>query len=454
MQDVNKRVLLEKTSSQHFTAILIAILMIGLILRVITIFWIPTVPTEDFWSYFQRAQHLTDFGSYDAVLGLHDASYPPAYPLFLSIIFRLPFDRLMAAKVANVLLSFAVMILLSGISRILFNQKVALVATAIAAISPRLILQNTLIASENLFIPLLLLFVLLSMHWLQNYRLLKVFITGGTLGVLSLTRSISLFLSVPWFFSIIPGIKKNAGKLVKFIIFFLLGQLVVMIPWAIRNYLVLGSGTFLTTTGGIDLFIGNNPHANGEWYYWPPDMAAIYPDFSQQSVVIQNQLAQHEAVRWIIENPGAALKLYFRKLGQIFKNDEFVLDMSIFSKQLSPPYPPADVLIGDHPLKSYQGILNDLVNGFYWSLLFLETVGCLISLSKIIKAKDYHFFSRWLLVVLPALYFPIVAAVFLASTRFHWPATDLLIPFAALSLVLVYEKIKSLIKTADLKPMK
>jgi len=428
---------------RHFTTILAAILVIGLILRIIVILWIPTVPTEDFWSYFQRAAHLTDFSSYDATIGWHEASYPPGYSLLLSLFFGLPFNRLLIAKLVNVFLSCTVILLVSGISSLLFDQETALVAAAITALSPRLILQNTLIASENLLIPLLLLWIFLGMCCMQDLRIIKALLIGGLLGVLSLIRSVVFLISIPWFLSFLPLVKKNLGKLAIFIVILLFGQVLVMLPWAVRNYVVLGKGTFFTTTGGIDLFIGNNSNASGEWYVWTPDLISKYPDFLQKSVVVQDQLAQHTAIKWMEENPIAALKLYFIKWGLIFKNDEFVPDMAIFSKQLSPPYPPSDVLIGNHPLKNYQATLNNLFNDHYWILLILEILGVLFSLFKLIKDKNSIFFSRWLLMVLTALYFPTITAVYLASTRFHWPVTDLLIPFSALPLVLAYKKIKS-----------
>jgi hypothetical protein len=215
-----------------------------------------------------------------------------------------------------------------------------------------------------------------------------------------------------------------------------------MLPWAIRNYMVLGKVVFLTTTGGIDLFIGNNSNASGEWYLWTSDMVSKDPDFFQRAVVVQDQLAKQEAIKWIVKNPIAAGKLYFKKWIMIFKNDRFVLDMAIFSKQLSPPWPASDVLIGIHPLKNYQEILIDLFNAHYWLFLILGVLGVIISFIYNAKDMDNIFFCRWLLMVLCALYFPAVSAMFLASTRFHWPSTDLLLPFSALTIVLMYKKIK------------
>jgi 4-amino-4-deoxy-L-arabinose transferase-like glycosyltransferase len=412
-----------------------------LILRLIVVFWIPTVPTEDFWSYFQRAIHLLDNGSYDASLGWHEADYPPGYSLFLSLFLWLPFDRLLTAKIVNVLISSAAIFLTSELARNLFGRKVALVAAVLTSLSPRMILQSTLIASENLFIPLLLLWVLLNFYWLDDHRYRKTFITGCLVGALTLTRTVALLLVIPWLISFLPVLRKNIANLVIMVILFLGGQFIVLAPWAVRNYLVLGKATVLTTAGGLDLFMGNNAHATGEWYAWTPDMESIYPDFSQRSVIVKNELAQHEAVKWIMNNPLDALKLYIKKWKIIFRDDMFALDMAIFSKQLWPPSPPSDVLIGPHPLKQYQAQLNKLFNDHYWVILILEISGIFISLFQLWKSKESILIRKWLLIIATAAYFPAFTALVLASTRFHWPATDLLMPFAALTITFIYTQI-------------
>jgi hypothetical protein len=327
-----------------------------------------------------------------------------------------------------------------AVSRLIFDTKTALVAASIAALSPRMILQNTLIASENLFIPLLLLWVLVCLKLFHQPTPLKGFLAGCLLGALTLVRSVANLLALPWLLAFLWS-PANRRKVLKVAAALLIGQALLLLPWAVRNELVLGKPIFLTSTGGVNLFIGNNPSAGGSWYPWVADMQAIDPTFSERDIVTQDELAGQAAEQWIARNPVAAAQLYLKKWGLIFTDDTFALDMAIFSRQLSPPWPASDVLTGDHPLKHARNMLEALFNGWYW--VFLALGACGLVLAPLWQARDRApiSFSSHLFVAFCVLYFPAVSAVFLASTRFHWPSIDLLIPYAAFSLVQVYEKI-------------
>jgi hypothetical protein len=413
------------------------IILTGIIIRLCIILFIPTIPTEDFWSYFQRAISLADRGVYEATKGYSDASYPPGYPLLLSLFFKLPFERIMVAKVVNVLLSACGLFFTSEIARFLFNRQASLIAGVIYALYPRSILSCALIASENLFIPLVLLWIYLIIQSDTGIKIKHSIINGLVLGAATLTRSISWLFSLPWI--IYQMVKKTPiRQMIANFVVLIIAQMLVLLPWAIRNARVLGTGTFLTTTSGINLFIGNHSNASGEWYYWPDDIKKIIPDFTSKSVAVQNQIAGKLAKDWIIQHPTEALKLFFKKWGLMFVNDHFALETAIFAKQLSPPWPAVDVLKDSSPFIPYQKILYVLFDCYYWVFLILGSIGAGVSL--IINYRSRLFFSKWSLIFLSALYFPTMSAIFLASSRFHWPTTDLLIPFAAGLIALLFSR--------------
>jgi 4-amino-4-deoxy-L-arabinose transferase-like glycosyltransferase len=421
-------------ANTRYYRILATILFVGLALRLLAVVWIPTLPTSDFWSYFQRASSLADSGDYEAVPGRPDASYPPGYPLLLSLFFRLPLERLIAAKLFNVALGVISILLVSEITRSLFGDPASLIAAAIMAASPRSILSTLLIASENLFLPLLLAWVLAMLTAAQKERLKATLLGGFLLGLATLVRAVAWLLSIPWLLSQLP-LRLGPRRLAVRFMLLLLTQAIVMLPWAIRNSLTLGRATFLTSTGGINLFIGNNPNATGQWYPWLEDMQATDPGFSERSLVDQDRSAARAALRWIDQNPLNAVSLYLSKWRLMFNDDRFVLDAAVFATHVSPPWPAADALPGDHPLKTHAALLVAFINTFYWVLLILELAGAVVCLAPSRRKAAPCFLSSWLLLALSAFYFPAVSAIFLASTRFRWPTSDLMIPFAAAAIV-------------------
>jgi hypothetical protein len=196
----------------------------------------------------------------------------------------------------------------------------------------------------------------------------------------------------------------------------------------------LGAPVLLSTVGGVDLLIGNSPNANGGWYPWAEYMRSIDPLFDQRDIVDQDRRARQVALGWIAAHPGSALRLYFEKWRLMFADDRYVGDFAIFVTDISPPWPPQDALPGPHVLKVHEDIVIGVLNGAYWALMALEILGLMAWLG--IRWKQAGAGPREpLLLLATAVYFPAVSAVFLAQTRFRWPATDLMIPFAAFFLV-------------------
>jgi 4-amino-4-deoxy-L-arabinose transferase-like glycosyltransferase len=421
------RIRTSELSVHRYWFVLAAILLAAMALRMVVVIAIPTAPVSDFWSYFQRAISLADRGVYEAIPGRPDASYPPGYPLLLSLFFQLPTDRLFTAKLVNIALGVMGLVLIAAITRILFTRQASLIAGVIYALNPRSILSCSLLASENLFIPLILLWIFLSIRKKAQISPWISMLCGFSLGLCTLTRSVSWLLVIPWIAWLLVR-KIPTRQLFMNVAVFLLAQAIVLLPWSLRNSRVLGSSTFLTTTAGINLFIGNNPDSTGQWYPWVDDMQQMDPSFSERSIAGQDRIARNTAIDWIFQNPLKAGSLYLKKWRLIFHDENFVLETSIFGRQLSPPWPAVDVLENNSAFVPYRSLLEFIVNGFYWVFLISGMIGVIISWVRF--HKDNIFLSNWLFLILTILYFPAVSAVFIASSRFHWPSGDLLIPFS------------------------
>jgi hypothetical protein len=77
--------------------------------------------------------------------------------------------------------------------------------------------------------------------------------------------------------------------------------LAFLMPWTLRNYLVFETLVLVSTNDGVNLFIGNNPDANGQYTYTPAMRERIrreLPDTRGLSVQ-QRELAADEVQRRI-----------------------------------------------------------------------------------------------------------------------------------------------------------
>jgi hypothetical protein len=107
--------------------------------------------------------------------------------------------------------------------------------------------------------------------------------------------------SEPWLRRCLPGLV-------------MLAFLVLTIaPWAIRNYVLLGRFVPLTTAGGWNLWLANNPLADwtarwGEWSSFRiPEVTAL-PEIESGLVY------QKRALQFIEDHPGQFLRLMLRRL--------------------------------------------------------------------------------------------------------------------------------------------
>ena len=132
--------------------LLSAIILISFITK-IALAWVTrdTISYFDEWGYYEAAE-----------LQLEDPNFvevfrPSAYICFLTGIFWIFGKSLFAAKAAQVLLSTFSVVLLYGIARRIFSEKVALTAAGIFAFYPNLVAFTHYLWRETFFIFLVLL---------------------------------------------------------------------------------------------------------------------------------------------------------------------------------------------------------------------------------------------------------------------------------------------------------
>ena len=410
----------------------------GLLARTLVILWIPTQPVSDFWSYYHRGLNLAEHGRYEATPGQADASFPPLYPMLLAAaFFFFPGPKaLIAAKAVNVFLGLASLLIGATLARRLWGDRAGIVAACFFAFLPRYLLMPCLIASENLFSPLILLLVLLALEGARTPKAWGLAAAGGlVLALAALTRTVAYYLGALWLLGALSAGKKIRTALAETLLVVTV-QHAVMLPWALRNEARLGRFTFLNTAGGPAMFLGNNPNATGRWYDARADLERASPGITSRGVVAISDVSTALAWRWIRENPRRALSLYVKKFGIIFKETAIVADFAINGKSISPPLPPADALPGRHWLKDHSAKLARLLSAAAWLLLVLGALGCVALAARAWRTRSPGDLVPSLLFPAAALYVPATSALIAVNGRYRWPVEDVLVPVASLFAVM------------------
>lgn len=170
-----------------------------------------------------------------------DALVTPAYPLFLSLFIKNEFSKqsYYAVLLAQVFLS-TLTILLSYFLFISLEKTWALIVSFLVACSPHLINMNTYLLTETLFCFFLILFLMLSSRLKDESPFYLFLITGIVLGLATLTRPWTQgFIFILCAFLALQLTKQRIIK--PFIVF--IGFALIIAPWMLRNYAVLGAVT-------------------------------------------------------------------------------------------------------------------------------------------------------------------------------------------------------------------
>ena len=273
----------------------------------------------------------------------------PLYIYFLAAVHALSAGSLFAAKAVQIALGTAAVGLVWGMTRKLFDDRAALVAGILYALTGIVSFHEILILQAALdpFLTALSLFLLANA--LAPGRISSKVnregawaAAGAAFGLLALNRpnallcvpaiAAALFLFLPF--------KENPLRALGVAGAFLAGTAAIVAFPLARNLIVSGEPVLISSHGGLNLLVGNGPGANGV-YRW---LEGITPSVSGQAADAK-KLAERETGRtltarevssffsrrafaWIASEPGTAARLFARKLWYVFSNDELALNFS------------------------------------------------------------------------------------------------------------------------------
>ncbi|MDI6026706.1 glycosyltransferase family 39 protein [Corticibacterium sp. UT-5YL-CI-8] len=179
--------------------------------------------------YRDFAQRLFELRPYSS------GHYPPAYPLFLAPSFFFGSYFYEAMKVSNALASSLTIFPIFLIARLFLDERDSLLVAVASAAMPFHFVFPQLIMSENLFIPLLLFCFYLCLRKAEKNETWWDIGTGAAIGLLYLTRHITLVLILPlaiiW---MITNREKLPRRLLRGCIV-IAAMAIVYVPWIVSQ---------------------------------------------------------------------------------------------------------------------------------------------------------------------------------------------------------------------------
>ncbi len=188
---------------------------------------------------------------------------PVLYPLFISLIYWLTDSSILAVKVVQLVIGCFTALLACRLAGRLFSPGAGLVAGIITAVyMPLVFLEGELLAAgwaAFWSVSLVLLFVKV-----REKPTVPACVTLGLCGALSITTRPEFlpFFAAACLWLLVSALrnKTSFASLASKSLMVFAGFLLPAIPIAMLSYRVTGSATILPLTGGINLYIGNNPN--------------------------------------------------------------------------------------------------------------------------------------------------------------------------------------------------
>jgi 4-amino-4-deoxy-L-arabinose transferase-like glycosyltransferase len=257
---------------------------------------------------------------------------PPLYPALVAGLWSITGSRsLQVVRAAQDLVGLATAVLVFWIGRRLYEERAALVAAAITAFYPALLLANSLFLSETVFTFLLTAFVATLVALLHRPRPGVALVVGALLGLSALTRSVVWPLPVvlvPLLLWIAPATlarRLTCGALV------LAGYTVIVAPWAIRNTRLQGMPVIVDTMGGLNLRMGNyefTPHdriwdavSRQGTQSWIVGLPPHPPGGGEWTEGWKERWAREQAIAFMRAHPGLTLRRAIIKFGDFWALD-------------------------------------------------------------------------------------------------------------------------------------
>jgi len=335
----------------------------------------------------------------------------PGYPALLAPIFVVLGDDppVMVARVQAVLFGTLAVFGVWLLARRLFGERAATLAAFMVAVYPGLIALSVPILTEAPFcglLPFQLWLWVLAWEAPTWRRCLLLALVVGLLGAaITLVRP-SWLLFMP--FAIVSGtvFGRPKGRHVLIGAGIMVGLVVGMMPWWIRNARVTGHFVPTTLQVGASLYDGWNPNATGasDMSYVPAFEAEEREAEAKGSVDVEdtfeyrlNRRMRDAAVSWARENPGTVLRLAAVKFVRIwnFWPNEPAFSAPVVRLAVAVTYVPLLVL-------GLLGVWKTIGRGWPYVLCFL-----------------------------PAVYLTLLHMIFIGSLRYREPAMLGLIVLAA-----------------------
>jgi 4-amino-4-deoxy-L-arabinose transferase-like glycosyltransferase len=394
--------IIDAFSALNPLAFCLIILALSVFLNLLLLLLIPYKPWADFAWYHEQAINLIQ-GRGVISNGKPTAFWPVGYSLFLAPFYAVFGPSLTVAQLLNVALRSALALLTYMTGREVFGEIVGRRSLVVIAFFPSLLFYTLVTNSDLLFASLFALAAWLLIRLSPRPKVGVTIFIGLVLGIAGYVRPIILLFPLLVMFWIGLNTQKLKAALLHSGLIVAL-MTIVLSPWVYRNYQTFGKLILVSTNGGYNLYVGNNPNASGGYNVLPQINSQ---DLDEPS---RDEALRTQAISFILQHPGQFLANMLKKAIHLYVRDD--QGISFATKQTFNSLP-ANVLGSFF-------VLSDS----YYLVVFVSAAVYLI-----VRLKEWSTNRNALLLVAMFLYVTSIYLVFFGADRFHVPVIFILCIF-------------------------
>jgi len=266
----------------------------------------------------------------------------PLYPAFLGAIYKVFGHGYLMPRVVQAALSALTCGLLFLIGRTLFGRAVGAVAGFAAASYWSLIFFD-----GELLIPPLIIFLDLLLLWLliraaRTPGKLAYGLAGAVLGLSALARPNVLLFGPAIVIWLVVAYRRRVTRAFVYAGCVTAGCLLMVLPITVRNYVVGNDFVLIASQGGLNFYIGNNPHSDGRTAIAPGERLDFWGSYERAILRAEDALGRklkpsevsdyHYKLAWdfIRQQPGKALALTVLKLRLFWSRYEIANNKNLY----------------------------------------------------------------------------------------------------------------------------
>ncbi|UCD16408.1 MAG: glycosyltransferase family 39 protein [Candidatus Zixiibacteriota bacterium] len=362
------------------------------------------------------------------VLGHEPFFRAPLYIYVLGGLYAIFGQSLLAGRIFGHLIGVISVLLTFRIGLRLFSKPAAIIAAVIHALYPIAVYFESELLVDSLFTMLIELSIFCLLIAVERKTPAWYFLTGLVVGAAAITRPILLAL-VPLYLIWLIIAQRRIGRGSMSAAVMLLAISLAIVPVALRNRLVGDDLVLISSSGGVNFYIGNNPDADGLSAAMPPPLGAGWrmrdiKHLAEQETGLKMKPSEISAFwtgkgrDWIIRNVGDFFRLYVKKLYYCINNFEVSNNRNL------------------RLFFSNNAVLRIIPLNF-GLLLALAVPGIILTLANHKNRLHLSF-----LVLLVVLYF-LTISFFFINARFRLPIIPVIIIFAAQGAVMLIDLVRT-----------